>query len=64
MCPTPKPEDDPIFQPLEVGRRDGPSLGLRYDVSEFAAFKAQYERTRRRRKPALDELILQLAFTF
>lgn len=58
------PDDDPIFRPLEVGRRNGPSLGLRYDVSEFAAFKMQFDRTLRRRKEAHDELILQLAFTF
>jgi hypothetical protein len=58
------PDDDPIFRPLDVGRRNGPSLGLRYDVSEFAAFKMQFDRTLRRRKEAHDELILQLAFTF
>jgi hypothetical protein len=58
------PEDEPIFKRLEVGRRNGPSLGLRYDVSEFAAFKMQFDRTLRRRKEAHDELILQLAFTF
>jgi hypothetical protein len=56
------PGDDPIFP--DVGRRHGPSLGLRYDISEFAAFKAQYDHTERRRLSALDELILQLAFTF
>jgi hypothetical protein len=56
------PNDDPIFP--DVGRRNGPSLGLRYDVSDFAAFKAQYDRTQRRRLDALNELILQLAFTF
>jgi len=58
------PDDDPVLRPLEVGRRNGPSLGLRYDVSEFAAFKMQYDRTHRRRRSALDEMILQLAFTF
>ncbi|HEV2704770.1 MAG TPA: hypothetical protein VGV59_02530 [Pyrinomonadaceae bacterium] len=59
------PDADPLYQPLEVGRRNGPSLGLRYDVTEFAAFKAQYDRTHRRGfADALDELILQLAFTF
>jgi hypothetical protein len=58
------PDDDPVFQRLEVGRRNGPSLGLRYDFSEFAAFKMQFERTMRRRKESHDELILQLAFTF
>jgi hypothetical protein len=58
------PDDDPVFRALEVGRRNGPALGLRYDVSEFAAFKMQFERTLRRRREAHDELILQLAFTF
>lgn len=56
------PSDDPIFP--DVGRRNGPSLGLRYDVSDFAAFKAQYDRTLRRRLSSINELILQLAFTF
>ena len=56
------PNDDPIFP--DVGRRNGPSLGLRYDISEFAAFKAQYDRTQRRRLSSINELILQLAFTF
>ncbi len=58
------PDGDPILRPLDVGRRHGPSLGLRYDVSEFAALKIQYDRTLRRSKSALEELILQLAFTF
>jgi len=58
------PKDDPVFKTLEVGRRDGPSIGLRYDVTEFAAFKMQFERTYQRRKATHDELILQLAFTF
>ena len=56
------PSDDPIFP--DVGRRNGPSFGLRYDVSDFAAFKAQYDRTERRRLSSINELILQLAFTF
>jgi hypothetical protein len=48
----------------DIGRRNGPSVGLRYDVTNYAAFKAQYDRTERRSLSALDELILQLAFTF
>jgi hypothetical protein len=56
------PGDDPILR--TVGRRNGPSFGLRYDLTDFAAFKMQYDRTERRRLSALDELILQLAFTF
>jgi hypothetical protein len=56
------PSDDPIYP--DVGRRNGPSVGLRYDVSEFAAFKAQYDHTQRRRQSSIDELLLQFAFTF
>jgi len=48
----------------DVGRRNGPSVGLRYDVSEFAAFKAQYDRTGRRGLEPFNGLTLQLAFTF
>jgi hypothetical protein len=56
------PSDDPIYP--EVGRRNGPSFGVRYDVSEYAAFKAQYDHTQRRRQSPIDELLLQFAFTF
>ncbi|HLE61979.1 MAG TPA: hypothetical protein VI750_02505 [Pyrinomonadaceae bacterium] len=56
------PGGDPIYS--AVGRRNGPSVGFRYDLSDFVNFKAQYDRTARRRLSALDELILQLAFTF
>jgi hypothetical protein len=56
------PARDPLF--FNVGRRGGPSFGLRYDVTTYAAFKAQYDRTERRGLTALDELIMQLAFTF
>jgi hypothetical protein len=56
------PTDNPIFS--DVGRRNGPSLGLRYDISDFAAFKAQYDRTSRRSLSTIDDLMLQLAFTF
>jgi hypothetical protein len=53
---------EPIFS--DVGLRHGPSIGLRYDFSEFVAFKAQYDRTARRRLSAINELTLQFAFTF
>jgi hypothetical protein len=48
----------------DIGRRNGPSFGLRYDLTNYAAFKSQYDRTQRRGLSTLDELILQLAFTF
>lgn len=56
------PSDNPLYS--DVGRRNGPALGVRYDLTDFAAFKAQYERTSRRRQTPLDELFLQFAFTF
>lgn len=56
------PSDDPIYS--AVGRRNGPSVGFRYDLSDFVNFKAQYDHTSRRGLSALDELILQLSFTF
>jgi hypothetical protein len=56
------PSDNPLYS--DVGRRNGPALGVRYDLTDFAAFKAQYEHTSRRRQTALDELFLQFAFTF
>ena len=56
------PARDLLFR--DVGRRNGPSFGLRYDLTDYAAFKSQYDRTARRGLSALDELILQLAFTF
>jgi len=56
------PDDDPLYG--TIGRRNGPSIGLRYDLSEFAALKVQYDHTQRRRQKSLDELLLQMAFTF
>ena len=56
------PSDNPLYS--DVGRRNGPALGVRYDLTNFAAFKAQYEHTSRRRQTPLDELFLQFAFTF
>jgi hypothetical protein len=47
-----------------LGRRNGPTLGLRYDMGKFAALKAQYERLTRRAMPTVNSLTSQLAFTF
>lgn len=56
------PRDNPLY--ADVGRRNGPAFGVRYDLTDYAAFKTQYESTSRRSKKRLDELRLQLAFTF
>jgi hypothetical protein len=56
------PADEPLFS--DVSRRHGPAFGLRYELSDFLAFKAQYERTFRRSLADTNKLKLQLAFTF
>jgi len=53
---------EPVFP--DVGRRQGPSVGLRFDASESVALKLQYDRTDLRHQPAFNDLTLQLAFTF
>lgn len=56
------PRNEPIFP--DVGLRHGPSIGLRYDASEFVALKLQYDHTFLRDQPSVDGLNLQLGFTF
>ena len=48
----------------DVGLRFGPSFGIRYDLNEYMAFKAQLDHTVRRGEPDLNGLQLQWAFTF
>jgi hypothetical protein len=54
---------DPTDGPV-VGRRNGPSLGLRYDFTEHTAFKLQYDRLQERGVPSSDGVDTQFAFTF
>jgi hypothetical protein len=56
------PSGDPIL--FDVGRLNGPSVGFRFDLSEFVAFKTQYDRLGRRGLDSINKLGLQLAFTF
>ncbi len=56
------PDNEPVF--MDVGLRAGPSLGLRYDASEYVALKLQYDRFALRRQPAFNVLGLQVGFTF
>ena len=53
---------EPIFP--DVGRMDGPSLGLRYDASESVALKVQYDYNMARHQQNYSGLNLQLGFTF
>jgi len=48
----------------DIGRQDGPSVGLRYEWSDFAAFKIQYDRNYRRGFQDYDSVSGQMAFTF
>lgn len=54
---------DPTDGPI-IGRRNGPSLGLRYDFTEHTAFKLQYDRLQARGVPTSNAIGTQFAFTF
>ena len=61
------PNNEPVFQNsygIVVGRRQGPSLGLRYDASQSVAVKLQYDYTSFRQQQAVSSLALQVGFTF
>jgi hypothetical protein len=48
----------------DVGLRFGPSFGVRYDLNDYIALKAQLDRIARRGQPDLDGLQLEISFTF
>jgi hypothetical protein len=56
-------QNEPVFF-TDVGLRHGPSVGLRYDMTEFAALKLQYDYTRLRGDQAVHAVALQAGFTF
>jgi hypothetical protein len=56
------PAGDPIN--IYTGRYMGPSLGLRYDFADYAAFKLQYNRLDQRDSRPTNGLDAQIAFTF
>ena len=55
-------DHEPVFP--DVGRRQGPSAGLRFDASESVALKLQYDYTTVRNQEAINALALQVGFTF
>ena len=61
-------DNDPIYgDPADgpvVGRRNGPTAGLRWDFNEHAAAKLQYERQSTRGEKSSNGLATQFAFTF
>ena len=58
--------NDRMGDPVNVlrGLYYGPSIGLRMDFSEYAAFKLQYNRLLKGKLPAANGLNAQIAFTF
>ena len=54
--------NEPVFP--DVALRHGPSVGLRFDASESAALKLQYDYTFLRGQPGVSALNLQIGFTF
>jgi hypothetical protein len=55
-------DSEPLFP--DIGLRAGPSLGVRYDPTDFVALKLQYDYTAVRANPAISGLALQAGFTF
>ncbi len=53
---------EPVFP--DIGLRQGPSIGLRYDASDSVALKLQYDYTALRGQSGVNGLALQLGFTF
>jgi hypothetical protein len=56
------PQSDPLYS--DVGRQEGPSVGLRYNINEATAFKVEYGRNFRRNLDSTNNLGMQVAFAF
>jgi hypothetical protein len=54
---------DPADGPI-VGRRNGPTIGLRYDLNDHAAFKLQYDHLGQRGEKSFNALETQFSFAF
>jgi len=54
---------DPADGPV-VGRRNGTSFGLRYDLNDHAAFKLQYDHLAQRGIPDFSQIQTQFSFAF
>jgi len=56
------PAADPVFQSLSSLR--GSTVGLRYDISNFASFKFEFRHQRRQGQSNINGVFLQNSFTF
>ena len=57
------PLNGPVFY-TNVGLQYGPSVGLRYDLSDFVAWKLQYDYTSVKNGQSYQTVTLQASFTF
>jgi hypothetical protein len=57
------PLNGPVFY-TNVGLQYGPSVGLRYDLSDFVAWKVQYDYTSLKNGQSYSTVALQACFTF
>jgi hypothetical protein len=57
------PLNGPVFY-TNVGLQYGPSVGIRYDLSDFVAWKVQYDYTSQKVGPSYQTVTLQACFTF
>lgn len=58
-------DNDPVLSPLRItGVQHGPSIGLRYDFTDYAALKLQFDHTFNGNHDSVNEFTLQPAFTF
>jgi hypothetical protein len=55
-------DSEPLFPDIRL--RAGPSVGIRYDPTDFVALKFQYDYTQLRANPGINGLALQAGFTF
>ncbi len=58
-------ESDAIYQIIQWnGRHYGPGIGVRWDFTNFAAFKLQYDYMQNTGESAVNSLTVQICFTF
>ena len=60
------PVGEPVFSPTNITNFEGSTAGLRYDITDFAALKAEYRNTQNggAGQPRFNGVFLQSSFTF
>ncbi len=61
-------DNDPLYNGADgnapIRRKNDLSLGMRYEIAEYAAVKLQYDRLQFRQEEDVDRIAVQFAFTF